>query len=135
MAQTTSTTCCSKEDDCGANGEDLKIEPLPDGKLPWPVFTNYPVQGTGADLMMVARISLWNRLRSMRLRTLLVSTVHDDLKLDSPDEEVEIVAKTAYQVFDDIPKNFKKLFNIDLPIPFPGEVSVGRDLLNMEPYK
>lgn len=118
----------------GPTGRIWKIEPMPDGKLPWPVFTNYPVQGTGADLMMVARISLWNRLRSMRLRTLLVSTVHDDLKLDSPDEEVEIVAKTAYQVFDDIPKNFKKLFNIDLPIPFPGEVSVGRDLLNMESY-
>jgi hypothetical protein len=58
--------------------------------------------------------------------------VHDDLKLDSPDEEVDIVVKMAYQVFEDLPKNFKKLFGIDLPIPFPGEVSVGKDLLNME---
>lgn len=105
-----------------------------DGKLPWTVFTNYPVQGTGADLMTIARISLWNRLRTAGLRAILVSTVHDDIKVDAPDSEVERVADTALQVFKDIPKNVKRLFNIDLPIPFPGEVSVGKDLLNMEKY-
>lgn len=105
-----------------------------DGKLQWTVFTNYPVQGTGADLMAVARISLANRLKRMRLRTLLVSTVHDDIKCDAPDDEVERVADTAIEVFNDIPKNVKRLFNVDLPIPFPGEVSVGKDLLNMEKY-
>lgn len=113
-------------------GRYWKIPMLPDGKLPWTVFTNYPVQGTGADIMKVARISLWNRIRASNMRAVLVSTVHDDLKLDAPDEEVDTVIKTAYQVFDDLPKNFKRLFNIDLPIPFPGEASVGRDLLNME---
>ena len=105
-----------------------------DGKLQWTVFTNYPVQGTGADLMAIARISLANRLKRMRLRTLLVSTVHDDIKCDAPDDEVERVANTAIEVFKDIPKNVKRLFNVDLPIPFPGEVSVGKDLLNMEKY-
>jgi hypothetical protein len=116
-------------------GRHWKILPLPDGKLPWTVFTNYPVQGTGADIMKVARISLWNRMRALGTRGRLISTVHDDLKADVPDSEVDLVAKTAIQVFDDLPKNFKKLFNIDLPIPFPGEVSVGPNLLNMEKYQ
>ena len=105
-----------------------------DGKLPWTVFTNYPVQGTGADLMAIARISLWNRMKQGGLKSLMVSTVHDDIKVDAPDNEVERVADMALQVFKDIPKNVKRLFNIDLPIPFPGEVSVGKDLLNMESY-
>lgn len=104
------------------------IEPLPDGKLPWTVFTNYPVQGTGADIMKVARISLSSRLKKSSMKALLVSTVHDDLKLDVPDSEVDAVVKMAYSVFDDIPKNFKRLFNVDMPIPFPGEVSVGYEL-------
>jgi DNA polymerase I len=103
--------------------------------IPWTTLSNYPVQGTGADFMQVARISLWNRLRKRNLRSLLVSTVHDDLKIDSPDNEVEEVADMAIQVFKDLPMNVKKLWNWDLPIPFPGEVSVGRDLLNMEKYK
>lgn len=103
--------------------------------IPWTVLSNYPVQGTGADFMQVARISLWNRLRQRNLRSLLVSTVHDDLKIDAPDNEVEEVAEMAIQVFKDLPMNVKKLWNWDLPIPFPGEVSVGKDLLNMEKYK
>lgn len=105
-----------------------------DGKLPWTLFTNYPVQGTGADLMAIARVSLHNRMRSSGLKSLMVSTVHDDIKVDAPDNEVEQVADTAIQVFNDIPKNVKRLFNVDLPIQFPGEVSVGKDLLNMESY-
>lgn len=105
-----------------------------DGKLPWTVFSNYPVQGTGHDLMTIARISLWNRLRAHSMRALIVSTVHDDIKVDAPDDEVERVADMAIQVFKDIPMNVKKLFNVVLPIQFPGEVSVGKDLLNMEKY-
>lgn len=104
------------------------------GDIPWTTCTNYPVQGTGADLMMVARISLWNRMRKSGLRSLMVSTVHDDIKIDAPDDEVNKIAHMAIEVFNDIPKNVKKLWNIDLPIPFPGEVSVGKDLLNMESY-
>lgn len=110
------------------------ILPKDDGKLPWTVFTNYPVQGTGADIMKVARISLYNRLKRHGMRALLVSTVHDDIKADVPDDEVDLVCKTAIQVFDDLPKNFKKLWNIELPCAFPGEVKVGKDLLNMEKY-
>jgi DNA polymerase I-like protein with 3'-5' exonuclease and polymerase domains len=34
-------------------------------KIPWTVLTNYPVQGTGADVMMIARISFANRLRKL----------------------------------------------------------------------
>lgn len=105
-----------------------------DGSIPWTTLSNYPVQGSGADLMMIARLSLARRLAGLTKRTKLISTVHDDIKLDAPDDEVEIVAKTAYEVFDDIPKNVKKIFGVTLPIPFPGEVSVGKNLKTMEKY-
>ena len=105
-----------------------------DGKLPWTVFTNYPVQGTGADIMAVARISLFNRLKKAGMRSLLVSTVHDDIKGDVPDDELDDFCRMAEQVFIDLPANFKKLWNIVLPIQFLGEVNVGKDLQNMEKY-
>lgn len=105
-----------------------------DGNIPWTTLSNYPVQGSGADLMMIARLSLARRLAGLTKRTKMISTVHDDIKLDAPDDEVELVAKTAYEVFDDIPKNVKKIFGVTLPIPFPGEVSVGKNLKTMEKY-
>ena len=113
-------------------GRMWNIAPLPDGNIPWTIFTNYPVQGTGADLMSVARVSLWNRLKRAGLQARLCSTVHDDLKLDCPKEEVDQVVSMAMSVFQDLPKNIQKIFGVTLPIPFPGEAYVGGDLLNME---
>jgi DNA polymerase I-like protein with 3'-5' exonuclease and polymerase domains len=111
-----------------------------DGKLPWTKLTNYPNQGTGNDLMAIARCSLHRRLQALGLPSssqaqepLLVSTVHDDIKMDVPEDQVEPIAKLMYQVFDDIPKNVKKLWGIDLPIPFPCEVSAGKNLQDLTP--
>jgi DNA polymerase I-like protein with 3'-5' exonuclease and polymerase domains len=101
------------------------------GNIPWTKLSNYPVQGTCADIMTVGRITLFNRLRKLNLETKLVSTVHDSIVLDAPNHEVDIVAKTAVESFDDIPKNFKKLWGITLPIPFPGEVKVGPNLKDL----
>lgn len=104
------------------------------GDIPWTKLSNYPVQGTCADIMMVARISLMRRLTAAKhlSEVKLVSTVHDSIVLDSPNERVEEVGDLAIACFDSIPQNFKKLWNIDLPIPFPGEVKVGPNLRDLE---
>lgn len=62
----------------------------------------------------------------------LVSTVHDSIVVDSPEEEIPSVVNMMYDVFDDIPKNVEKLWGIKLPLAFPGEVSVGRNLRDMK---
>jgi DNA polymerase I-like protein with 3'-5' exonuclease and polymerase domains len=112
-------------------GREFLILPLDDGKLPWTIFVNYPVQGTGADLMLVARVSLHNRMRKLGLKSLLVSTVHDSIVVDCVPEEVSTVVELLYRVFDDLPKNIKKLFGANLLIPFPCEVKVGPNLATM----
>lgn len=90
-------------------------------------------QGTGADIMQIARISLYNRLRRAKMDSVkLVATVHDSLVTDTPDELRDEVAKMMYQVFDDIPKNIKKLFNYETSVEFPCEVKYGFNLIDME---
>lgn len=102
--------------------------PLTDpNKLPWTLLTNYPVQGTGNDLMAIARVSLRRRLPNI----LFTSTVHDSIVVDCEEQNVDLVVKTMYEVFDDIPKNVKKLWGIDLPCAFPCEVKVGPNLKDM----
>jgi DNA polymerase-1 len=110
-------------------GREWLIPVNEDGSLPWTVLTNYPVQGTGNDLMAVARISLRRRLAGKQ--ALLVSTVHDSIVVDCPDDEVEFVKNTMYEVFDDIPKNVAKLWSVNLPCAFPCEVKVGLNLKDM----
>lgn len=103
-----------------------------DGKLPWTVLTNYPVQGTGADIVMIARLSLSRRLKEGKYNSVLVGTVHDDIRIDCPNEEVDDVAKICYNVFDDVTLNIKRIWGIEVPIPFPGEVYKGPNFKDLE---
>jgi DNA polymerase-1 len=101
-------------------------------KIPWNTLTNYPVQGTAADIVAVARISCYNRFKKLKIDGKLQSTIHDSIVADVQDKEVERTAKLMYDVANDLNDNFKKLFNFDLIIPFPVEVKVGPNMTDME---
>ena len=83
--------------------------------------------------MVIARISAYKRLKKQCPTVLMVNTVHDDLELDSPNDSdtILLAGKIMEKVFEDIPSNFKRLYGIDLNIPFSGDVSVGQNLKNM----
>lgn len=101
--------------------------------IPWTVLTNYPVQGTGADIMMVARVSFWNRLKKKQYfrEVKLVSTVHDSIVVDTPEEYVRDIADLFYEVFPDIPSNIKKIFDYDWVVPLDCECKYGSNLKEM----
>ncbi len=101
-------------------------------KIPWTVLTNYPVQGTGADVMMVARISFARRLKMSGIPALLISTVHDSIVVDCESMYVQPVVNLFYQVFDDLVTNLNRTFQIDWQVPLACEVKVGMDMLNMK---
>lgn len=109
------------------------VIPKKNGSLKVPItqLANYPVQGTGHDIMAVARLSAKNRMDSLGLVSRIVQTVHDSIVADCPKQEVSSVVNIFYEVFDDLTKNFKLLYNVDMPIPFPGEVKVGTNLADM----
>lgn len=100
---------------------------------PWSVFTNYPVQGCSADVMTIARLSLQKRLNNAKIRYKFISTVHDSIVLDVPnDENIQLVVNIFNQVFDDLAKNIKKLFGYTWETPLACECKVGMDLFNMK---
>jgi DNA polymerase I len=105
--------------------------PLRNGEIHWPTMTNYPVQGTGNDIISIARCSLKRRLPAS---TKLILTIHDSIVVDCPMDFVESTAKTMIDVFNDIPKNIEKLFHVKSPIAFPGEVKLGKNLKEMEKF-
>lgn len=94
-------------------------------------ITNYPNQGLGADVMAVARVSLAARFAKYKLRSLLISTIHDSLTSDSPDNEVETVKELMVGVFKDLPKNIEKSLGIEWTLPMLGEVSVGPNMKDL----
>jgi DNA polymerase-1 len=52
---------------------------------------NAPMQGTAADLIKLAMIAVQNWLEQAKLQTKLIMQVHDELVLEVPDAELELV--------------------------------------------
>jgi DNA polymerase I-like protein with 3'-5' exonuclease and polymerase domains len=104
----------------------------------WPRTTilNYPVQGLGADLMMIGRISFFTRLKKSGIPALLVSSIHDSLVVDCPvDKGMEVcynVCRMLKSSIEDIPSNFNRIFKLDFNLPMKCEISMGLNKKEME---
>lgn len=105
------------------------------GKANWPrtKILNYPVQGLGADLMAIARVSLRNRLKEKK-GVFLVNTVHDSIILDFDSKiwDNNSIVSLVDKCFNDVPANFKKLFGKEFNLPMRVECEVGPDWGNLE---
>jgi len=99
------------------------------GQMEWPDsdIANYPVQGFSADLMALARVSAWNRLREYRERgeVLFVNSVHDSIVLDINTDEWYNICITMKKTFRDIPANFEKIYGKKLLVPMDSDAKVG----------
>jgi DNA polymerase-1 len=77
---------------------------------------NAPMQGTAADLIKLAMISVHNWLEQAKLKTKLIMQVHDELVLEVPDDELETVNKKVAELMQSVHK---------LDVPLLVEVGVG----------
>ena len=53
---------------------------------------NTPIQGTAADVIKLAMVRVWRRLRNEKMESRLILTVHDELIVEAPEAEAEKVA-------------------------------------------
>lgn len=95
-------------------------------------ITNWPNQGLGADVVTMIRVVAKKRLDKLKLKSKLVSTVHDSIVLDAPDTEIKIVANLFDNLFRDLPKLLSQYFYLDWNVPMRGEVKIGLNMLNLK---
>lgn len=118
-------------------GRVFEYKPYPTkwGEMKWPRTTilNYPVQGTGADIVSIFRVSLMRRLRAgphwgdIKLR----STVHDSVVLDTRSIHLGWIVDCVESTFRDLPMNFEKVFGVPFNLPLSGEISYGPNLRDL----
>lgn len=108
-----------------------------------PKILNYPVQGTGADLVCIARVTADKRLRAAKLpvKWLWQSTVHDSMDIDYDhrlDKDLEMcytIAKIIKESIEDVPQNFYRLFGKEFNLPFMADIGYGMNLTELTPIK
>lgn len=105
-----------------------------DWGLKWPdtKVKNYPVQGFGADLVLLARLEVAHRLREANIVALLLSTIHDSIVVDTPSENVVAVARLLKDSIEAVPSLCKKVWKYDFSLPLTCEVSAGMNKKDMK---
>lgn len=104
-------------------------------KVPTTQVKNYPVQGLGADVVAMARVSLHRRWKNANIRGCLVNTVHDSIVADVVEEDVAKVVVLFSSVFSDLPTNLSRIFGVQWDLNTSVEVLVGHNMLEMEETK
>lgn len=79
---------------------------------------NAPMQGTAADLIKLAMIAVQNWISAQQLQTKLIMQVHDELVLEVPEEELDLVKTMLPQLMQNVAK---------LDVPLLAEVGVGNN--------
>jgi DNA polymerase I-like protein with 3'-5' exonuclease and polymerase domains len=88
---------------------------------------NYPVQSLAtAEIIPIAVVYLWHRLRHLEDKVMLVNTVHDsvvaELHPGAADEFREIV-KLAFT--DDVYRYLRRVYGMDFDVPLGSECKIG----------
>ena len=65
---------------------------------------NAPMQGTAADLIKLAMVSVQGWLDGEKLRTKLIMQVHDELVLEVPEDELEKVKDGVRELMQNVAK-------------------------------
>lgn len=109
------------------SGRYYPISPDYTKSQPWPltIIKNYPVQGFGADLVMLARLRAAQLLADWGGKADLVGTIHDSIVGDTPMENVSKVASIFKRAVEEVPEYCRRCWGYDFTLPLTSEISFG----------
>ncbi|ABR49264.1 DNA polymerase I [Alkaliphilus metalliredigens QYMF] len=74
---------------------------------------NTPIQGSAADIIKIAMVNVYRRLKEQGLTSKLILQVHDELIVEAPDNEVEVAIKIVRESMEEA-MNLKVQLKVDL---------------------
>ncbi|WP_077597614.1 DNA polymerase I [Olsenella urininfantis] len=77
---------------------------------------NHPMQGSAADIIKIAMISVAERLREEGLRSKLVLQIHDELDFEVPEDEIGALSQLVKETMEGV---------VQLRVPLIADVSYG----------
>jgi DNA polymerase I-like protein with 3'-5' exonuclease and polymerase domains len=97
------------------------------GEWQWPItkIKNYPIQGFGADLVMLSRIEFFKRFKRSGLEGHFIQTIHDSIVVDTPSKNVYNIATMLKESVEATPALCKEHFGYEFSLPLLCEILVG----------
>ncbi len=81
------------------------------------VAMNMPIQGTAADIIKIAMIRVYNRLKKENMKARLILQVHDELIVEAPENEAEKAAQLLSEEMQNA---------VQLSLPLTADAGIGK---------
>jgi DNA polymerase-1 len=103
----------------------------------WPTtkIKNYPVQGFGADLVMLARIEAFKQFVQGGYEGCFIQTIHDSLVYDVPAKIVDDIVKMLSESIAKVPELCYTIYKCPFSLPLTSEILVGPNKKDLKPYE
>ena len=85
-------------------------------------------QGTAADVMKIARVVFYKRIKKAGIPCLFITTVHDSICIDCESKYKQQIVNLFHQTFDDLILNIKRMFGYDWAVPLDCECKGGMNM-------
>lgn len=92
---------------------------------------NYPIQGTGGEVVQIVLGKLWRHFISNDNyggKALLCNTVHDCVWFDFHPSVQEDLCKDVKYIMESVPRYLNELYGMKVTVPFPVELEIGNNL-------
>jgi len=87
------------------------------------VAINSPIQGTAADIIKIAMINIFNRMKNENLKSKMLLQVHDELIFEVVESELETMKKLVKQEMESV---------VSLKVPLTVDMGYGVDWYNLK---
>lgn len=83
------------------------------------IALNTPIQGSAADIIKIAMVKVYNELKKRNLKSKLIIQIHDELVVDTAEDEIEEVK----ELMKDLMEN-----SVDLNVKLSVDMNTGKNL-------
>ncbi len=80
------------------------------------IALNTPVQGTAADIIKIAMIKVYNKLKENNMKSRLLLQVHDELIVEAHKDEVDMVKEILKNEMENVVESFKVHLDVDVNV-------------------
>jgi DNA polymerase-1 len=82
------------------------------------IAVNAPIQGSAADLIKIAMIEIFRKLKKNRLKSKMISQVHDELVFEIPEDEKEFMVEMVKEKMEGV---------MELKVPLIADTYTGKN--------
>ena len=85
-----------------------------------------------ADIVPIACINIFRKMKQLKLKSKLINTVHDSIVADACEDEIDSVKQCLREGCSEVIASLQERYDIKFNVPLDTDLKIGYDWLNLK---